>query len=370
MGTERRTIENLLKSADIRIGGNRPYDINVHNEKLYRRVLSHGSLGLGESYMDGWWDTPRLDEFFYKVISTKLEERVSRGRMIIPILRAKLFNMQKKSRAFQVGEVHYDAGNDLYKAMLDKKMVYTCGYWKDANNLDEAQEAKLDLVCRKIGLKKGMKVLDVGCGWGSFAKYAAEKYEAEVVGVTVSKEQIRLGKEICKGLPVDLRFQDYRDINEEFDRIVSLGMFEHVGPKNYKEYMEVMNKNLKSDGLFLLHTIGGNKSVMKTDEWINKYIFPNSVLPSLKQITAASEEEFTIRDLHSFGADYDKTLMAWNENFQEAWPELKKDYSEEFKRMQEYYILSCAGSFRAGESQLWQIVFSKKGENVDYESIR
>jgi len=215
-----------------------------------------------------------------------------------------------------------------------------------------------------------MKVLDVGCGWGSFAKYAAEKFGAEVVGVTVSKEQVRLGRKLCEGLPVELRFQDYREVDEKFDRIVSLGMFEHVGPKNYKNYMKTMKKNLKDDGLFLLHTIGGSASTTKLDPWMNKYIFPNGVLPSVVQIAKASEGKFVMKDWHNFGSDYDKTLMAWNKNFQKAWPELSKKYSKKFKRMWEYYLLSCAGGFRTGLNQLWQIVFSKEGEQKDYVSLR
>ncbi len=365
-----KTIRRLLDLAEITVGGSNPWDIQVNNDNLYKRVLREGSIGLGESYMEGWWDSERLDEFFNKVFDAKLEEKVSGKDIILEVLKAKLFNRQSKKRAFEVGEKHYDTGNDLYRAMLDDRMTYTCGYWKDAKNLDKAQEDKLDLTCKKIGLEKGMRVLDVGCGWGSFAKYAAEKYEAEVVGVTVSREQVRLGKELCDGLPIDIRLQDYREIDGKFDRIVSLGMFEHVGPKNYKTYMKTMKKNLKDDGLFLLHTIGGNVSTEKLDPWMNKYIFPNAVLPSVSQIAKASEGELVMRDWHNFGSDYDKTLMAWNKNFQEAWPELSKNYSEKFKRMWKYYLLSCAGGFRAGANQLWQIVFSKEGEQGNYIASR
>jgi cyclopropane-fatty-acyl-phospholipid synthase len=250
--------------------------------------------------------------------------------------------------------------------MLDKRMVYTCGYWKDAKTLDEAQEAKLDLTCKKLNLKPGMKVLDIGCGWGSFAKYAAEKYKVKVVGITVSKEQAVLAKALCKGLPIEIRLQDYRDLNEKFDRIVSLGMFEHVGYKNYKTYMKVVHRCLKDDGLFLLHTIGGNKSVKSTDPWIDKYIFPNSMLPSIKQMGDAIEDYFVMEDWHNFSADYDKTLMAWYNNFENSWNKLKDDYDERFHRMWRYYLLACAGTFRARKSQLWQIVLSKDGIKEGY----
>lgn len=363
-------IENLLALADVKTKGNRRGDIIVHNPLMYDKVLSSGSLGLGESYMEGWWDCKDLDVFFYKILQARLDNKISmRLPMLIPIIRAKLLNLQNKSRAFEVGEKHYDAGNELYSYMLGKRMVYTCAYWKNAKTLDEAQEAKLDLVCRKIGLKKGMKVLDIGCGWGSFAKFAAEKYKARVVGITISKEQAKLAKESCKGLPVEIRLQDYRDLNEKFDRIVSLGMFEHVGVKNYKTYMRTVQKCLKEDGLFLLHTIGGNSSEYRGDSWLSKYIFPNSMLPSPKQITEAAEGLFTLEDWHNFGTDYDKTLMAWNDNFTRNWHKIKGKYDEKFYRMWRYYLLSCAGSFRARTIQLWQIVFSKN-PTKGYKSIR
>ncbi len=362
--------QNLFHIAGIKINGKKPHDIIVHDDRLYQRILSQGSLGLGESYIDGEWDCKALDEFFYKILMANLDEKVAKKSIILASLKARLINLQSKSRAHKVVKTHYDLGNNLYENMLDKRMVYTCGYWKNAKTLDQAQEAKLDLICKKIGLKPGMKVLDIGCGFGSFAKYAAEKYKVKVVGITISKEQLALGKKLCKGLPVKLRFQDYRNLNEKFDCIVSIGMFEAVGPKNYKTYMKIVNKCLKPNGLFLLHTIGNNISTKLVDRWINKYIFPNGVIPSPTQITQASEGLFVIEDWHNFGTDYDKTLIAWHKNFKKNWNKIKKDYDMRFKRMWEYYLLACAGSFRARKTQLWQIVFSKEGYKGRYKSIR
>jgi cyclopropane-fatty-acyl-phospholipid synthase len=366
----KQAAQKILNIAGIKVGGKNPWDIRVHNDEFYRRVLSQGSLGLGESYMDGWWDCDRLDEFFDRVLSAKLEKRVSSKGAAVLFLKAKLLNLQNRKRARKVGEQHYDVGNELYRGMLDKRMTYTCGYWKDARNLDDAQEAKFELVCKKVGLKKGMKVLDIGCGWGSFAKYAAEKYGVSVVGVTISKEQVKLGSELCKGLPVKIRLQDYRDVKEKFDVVVSLGMFEHVGSKNYRIYMEKVSDCLKDDGLFLLHTIGSVNPKGGTDKWMDKYIFPNGFLPSVKQIAAASGGLFVLEDWHNFGTDYDKTLMAWYNNFRKSWNKIKGDYDERFKRMWEYYLLSCAGCFRSRKTQLWQIVFSKGGVKGGYVSVR
>lgn len=368
--SHKKVIESLLEGTGIKINGVNPCDIQVRDERFYKRVLAYNSLGLGESYMDGWWDSESLDGFFCKILSAGIENKAGNWRIIPYLLKGIIINAGRKSRAFNIGERHYDVGNGLYKNMLDKRMVYTCGYWKEAKDLDEAQEAKLDLVCRKLNLKEGQKVLDIGCGWGSFAKYAAEKYGASVVGITVSKKQAGLGREMCKGLPVEIRLQDYRDSTGQFDHIVSLGMFEHVGYKNYRTYMKIVNRCLKDNGLFLLHTIGGNKSDVATDPWIDKYIFPDSILPSIKQISASLENLFVVEDLHNFGSDYDKTLMAWYSNFEDSWDNIKSSYDERFYRMWKYYLLSCAGSFRARKNQLWQIVLSKKGTLGGYRSIR
>jgi cyclopropane-fatty-acyl-phospholipid synthase len=366
---------NLADKAGITINGSNPWDIQVHDRRTYRRVAFGGSLGLGEAYMDNWWDVPALDQFFYKVADSGLVDEVA-GSPLALIGRAKawLINEGAKRLAFDVGRAHYDLGNDLFEAMLDKRMVYTCGYWTEGvKTLDHAQEAKLDLICRKIGLKRGDRVLDIGCGWGSFAKFAAERYGASVVGITISEEQIPIARERCKAFPaVEIRFQDYRDIgmDERFDHIVSIGMFEHVGPKNYSTYFDVAARCLKPEGLFLLHCIGNNFSTMVGEPWLSKYVFPHGVLSSIAQIGKGIERRFVMEDWHNFGAHYDRTLMAWLANFEAAWPELKKKYDERFYRMWKYYLPSCAGLFRARRTQLWQITLSKKGVPGVYKTVR
>lgn len=371
MGIARQRVEDYLERAGITINGLRPWDIRVFNERFYRRVLAQGSLGLGESYVDGWWDVKRLDEFFTRIFRAQLEERIQNNLWTIHnIAKAKLLNLQSHARAFIVGKQHYDLGNDLYRLMLDRRMVYSCGYWQGANNLDEAQEAKLDLVCRKLGLQSGMKVLDIGCGWGSFAKYAAEKYDVEVRGITVSEEQSSLAKQMCEGLPVEIKLQDYRDVRGQFDCVVSIGMFEHVGYKNYRTFLQVVREHLKPDGLFLLHTIGGNTTQYSIDPWIHRYIFPNGLIPSMQQVSRASEGLFVMEDWHNFGAYYDKTLMAWYQNFERHRNALQTHFDGRFFRMWKYYLLASAGTFRARLNQLWQIVFSPSGVAGGYKSIR
>lgn len=359
----------LLDMAGINPSGQQPWDLQLNAFNVPERVFAEGNLGLGISYMAGDWDVKHLDEFFYRLLRARLPDKIKPSQMVFHALKVKLFNRQTQKRAWQVGEQHYDLGNNFYAAMLDKRMTYTCGYWKNATNLDQAQEAKLDLICRKIGLQPGMKVLDIGCGWGSFMRYATEHYGVECIGLTISKEQANWVNKFNANLPVHARLQDYRDINEPFDRIVSIGMFEHVGRKNYRTFMQVAHRCLKNGGLFLLHTIGKNERRGHTDPWIDKYIFPNGELPALCQITNAAEPYFVVEDLHNFGADYDKTLMAWNENFEKSWPQFSEQLGPRFYRMWRYYLLSCAGAFRARDIQLWQWVFSKQAIEGGYQRV-
>lgn len=368
----KRLVEELLNLAGIQINGSHSWDIQINDERFYKRAIGEVELGMGESYMDGWWDSENIDEMIYKIIRADLLNKVQHNlKIALQLLGFWLLNMQARHRAFVIGEKHYDLGNDLFRYMLDKRMNYSCAYWKDAKTLDQAQENKLELICKKIYLTPGMRVLDIGCGWGAFGKYAAEKYDVEVVGITVSKEQVYLGKEMCKGLPVEFRLQDYRGIKEKFDRIVSVGMIEHVGYKNYREYFKIAERNLNDDGLFLLHTIGEVRSTKSTDAWTHKYIFSNGMLPSISQLGKAIEGLFVMEDWHNIGADYDKTLMCWYNNFITNWDYLKNKYNERFFRMWKYFLLSSAGAFRArNKNQLWQIVLSKNGVLGGYNPIR
>lgn len=372
----RRHAQELLSRADIELDGERPWDVQVHDPRLLRRVFSSGSLGLGEAYMDGWWDAEELDGLFERVMRAGLDRSVSnRLPVVLTALRNGLYNVQRGARAFKIGKAHYDIGNALYERMLDERMVYSCGYWRDAKDLETAQEQKLDLICRKLQLEPGMRLLDIGCGWGSLVQYAAETHDIDAVGLTISQEQARLARARCRGLPVEIRYQDYRELKDEaFDRVVSVGMFEHVGHKNYPEYMRIAHQALKKDGLHLLHTIGRGRSSTVADPWISRYIFPNSMLPSLAQITRAADARFVIEDVHNIGPHYDPTLLAWCNRFEDAWEELQGDhprYDDRFRRMWRYYLLSSAGAFRAGRLQVWQVVMAKdRGVPGGYTAAR
>ncbi|MDD5456420.1 MAG: cyclopropane fatty acyl phospholipid synthase [Candidatus Margulisbacteria bacterium] len=361
MATGTQELQTILAPRDIKIDGKRPWDIQIHDKRNFVTALSRGTLGLGESYIQGIWDCQKLDKLTYLFLKDRINNQIKNIHIALYMLWGRLWNYQSSKRAFQVGQLHYDLGNDLFENMLDKRMIYSCAYWKDARTLEKAQEAKLELICRKLKLQPGMKVLDIGCGWGGLAKYMAENYNVNVVGITISKEQAQLARENCNGLPVEIKLQDYRKLEGQFDAIVSVGMFEHVGYKNYSTYMKIVRRLLKDDGLFLLHTIGGNDSKTRGEPWLEKYIFRNGMLPSIQWIAKASEKVLVMEDWQNFGAYYDQTLMAWDKNFEKNWPKLKEHYSDTFYRMWRYYLLTCAGAFRARNIHLWQIVFSKQG---------
>ena len=366
-----RAVTEILAMADVQVNGNRSWDITVQNKAFYIRVLKDQSLGLGETYMQGWWDSEALDECIFHILRADLEKNLTpTWAMRWAVVKAKLFNLQSKSNSMHVIDQHYQLGNDLFEGMLDELMTYSCGYWNSANTLGEAQQAKYDLIARKLDFKKGMRVLDIGCGWGGFAKYVSENYGVEVVAITLSENQAAYAKELCRGLPVEVRVQDYRDVEEVFDRIVEIGMFEHVGPKNYRTFMEITHRCLTNDGMLMLHTIGRNTSSSTCDPWINTYIFPEGNLPSIAQIGASIEGLFVMEDWHNFSVDYDKTLMAWFQNFHKNWDKIKEHYSPTFYRMWKYYLLSCAGAFRARQIQLWQVVLSKEGVLGGYKTVR
>jgi len=361
----------MLQQADIVINGERPWDVKVRDPRFFETVFAGGSLGLGESYMRGWWECQALNQFFFRLLQQGLDRSYCRKiPEMFTKVRALLLNRQSRRRAFQIGERHYDAGNDLFELMLDDHMTYSCGYWRDAETLDQAQEAKLDLICRKLNLQSGMRLLDIGCGWGSLALYAARHYGVEVVGLTVSEEQVQFARRRCEGLPVDIRLQDYRDLDEDFDAIASVGMFEHVGYKNYRTFMDVAERSLRPGGLFLLHTIGSNKTVHTCDPWFDKYIFPNGMLPSIRQIGRAIESRFIMEDWQNLGVDYEKTVLSWYNNFENNWERLAQKYDEHFYRMWRYYLLSIAGGFRARYIQVWQIVLAPQDNAAGYQSVR
>ncbi len=353
-------LARILERADVRIGGLRPWDIRVHEPRLFGRVLSQGTVGLGESYMEGWWDCDALDEFFARILRARKGFRPHPSlSLAYYALKSRVLNLQALALSTGGERPRYGIGNDLYVAMLDTRMNYSCGYWNGATDLDQAQAAKLDLTCRKLRLEPGMRVLDIGCGWGGFARFAAERYGARVVGISVSENQVAMAREWCRGLPIEILLRDYRDVHGDFDRVVSMGMFGRVDRKNQGEFMQVANRCLPNGGLCVLDAAGNDGARAESDPWVEKHIFPDDLIPSIAQTGTAMEGQFVKEDWHNLSADYDRTLCAWNANFESEWHGLAPSYGERFGRMWRYYLLQSAGAFRARTSQMGQIVLSK-----------
>lgn len=366
-----KVAREILARAGVTLGGGGALDITVHDQRFFDRVLSERELGLGESYQQGWWDANQLDEFLTVMQTIDVRSLVRPTvAMLRTVLGARLCNRQSRRRAIQNARAHYDIGNDLYERMLDKRMIYSCGYWREAADLDSAQEAKLDLVCRKLGLERGMRLLDIGCGWGGFAQFAAERYDVHVTGISPAREQVALARERTESLQVRIEQMDYRDIDGSFDRITSIGMMEHVGPRNLRTLFDKCREVLAPEGMMLHHSIGSNDHKAVGDPWFDKYIFPGGVLPSLGQISRAAEGDWSIEDVHNFGPDYDTTLMEWHRRISERWSEIP-DYDEGFRRTWDYYLLSSAAGFRSRSLQLFQTVFTRSRQRLPtYQSSR
>ena len=373
-------VRRIFDESEIEINGPNRCDIQIRDPRFYNRLMSDGSLGLGESYMDAWWDVEDLEEFLYRILLWRHKHfnspQLRWARIWFDVKRF-LFNLQTPLRAKRVIDVHYDLPADLYQDMLGETMAYSCAYWKDANSLDQAQRNKLDLICRKLELRPSDRVLDLGCGFGSFSRYAAENYGCSVVAVTLSNSQAGYAREFCKNLPVEIYVTDYRNVAEysggkNFDKVASIAMFEAIGRKNFRSHMEIINQVLPETGIWLLHTIGDN--ICSSDPWLEKYIFPNGELPTVGQISDSIRALFDLEDFHNFGLDYQRTLAAWEVNFRKKWEVIQdrnvKLFTERFFRMWIYYLKSCQAAFRSRNMLLWQLVMSKGYFSQGYQSVR
>jgi cyclopropane-fatty-acyl-phospholipid synthase len=361
---------HLLGLAGIEVNGKNPWDIQVHDDRLWNRIISQRELGLAEAYMDGWWDVESIDQFLTKLLEINVLDKVPFSISLVGhAVKSTVLNRQTKAKAAANAKHHYNIGNDLYTRMLDKEMAYSCGYWKSAKTLDQAQIAKFDLICRKLELKPGMKLLDIGCGWGGLLRYAAKNYGIIGTGISPADNQIELARAKNGKLKIEYLQMDYRDLSGKFDRIVSVGMMEHVGPKNLETFFNKCISLLAPDGMMLHHTIASNETKQVTDPFFDRYIFPGGVLPSLAQISKAVEKKVIIEDVHNFGPDYEKTLLAWYANINKKWREIP-NYDERFRRMWNYYLLSSAAGFRARHIQLLQVVFRPMTSRGAYKAVR
>ena len=346
------------------VGRDRPEFTVTLNEDLDKKeLLTSTSLALGEAYMK---EELEVDRDLYEVLNLFLGQM---GKFKTDKSALKKLILTSKAKKNQEKEVrsHYDIGNEFYRLWLDETMSYSCGYFKNAEDtLYDAQVNKADHILEKLQLQEGMTLLDIGCGWGSLLMRAAKKYGIKGTGITLSKEQYQKFSEDIEreGLKdcLQVELMDYRDLKHsgaQFDRVVSVGMLEHVGRGNYELFMENAEAVLKPEGLFLLHYISAQKE-HEGDPWIKKYIFPGGTIPSLREIIdILPEYEFHVLDIESLRRHYNRTLLCWRENFLKHREEIARMQGEEFTRMWELYLASCAATFNNGIIDLHQILVSK-----------
>ncbi len=375
------TLERIFARAGIRLfrhlssANARPADVIIHDPRFYRRVLFGGNLALGNSYIEGWWDAQRVDMTLHKLLRSGVFMKwyVRGHNQFVNWLRSRVLNLQTINRSRRVVERHFDIGNELYEGMLDRNMQYSCGYWKGAQTLDESQINKMKLISDKLGLQQGMCVAELGGGFGGLSKFMAER-GCSVSLWNISHEQVNFAREFCAGLPVTIYEDDYRNAYGTYDRVVAIGLCEHVGHKNYRRpFFETVHRILKEDGLFLMQTIGATHRGFETEAWLNANIFPNSALPTMTRLARAFEPLFVLEDWHNLHLDYVQTLRAWRSNFHESWTELTEAFPEKydvrFKRMWDYYLNFAIGLFTSRAINISQFVFSKGGLRVDVENV-
>lgn len=372
--TPRHIVTDLFARAGVQLDGSRPWDIQVRNPRFYRRAL-RGSLGLGDSYMDGDWDVRELDALFVRLIRANLASSLlaRAGRAWLGI-RARLGNLQTRVRSLDVARSHYNLDHRLYELFLGPWNQYTCCFFDRTRELEQAEVRKLEMICSKLELTRGDRVLDIGCGWGGFARYASSTRGCHVTGISLSREQVDYARRFTAGLPVDIVEADYRDLPAlrpagSFDKILVCGMIEHVGYRNYRGLMEIVHGLLTRSGLFLLHTIGNGINTRIADPWIVKHIFRNSMLPSMEQLAGALRGLFTVQDWENYGRYYVDTLAAWQRRFEENWERIAlidttPRFDERFRRMFNYYFLSCKAAFDVESIFLWHLVMSRRGERA------
>lgn len=354
-------VARIFSIADVAINGTRRWDIRVSDDRFFPSVLFQGSLGLGESYLRGWWTCEDLEELFYRLITGGLE-RISRALPVHMIgrLADRFVNQQTRDKSLRVAERHYNLGNDLFLSFLGAYKNYSCGLYESTQTLDEAQVAKMEKICHELDLRPGDRLLDVGGGWGEFARFAATRHGCHVTSINIADEQIAYATEYCGDAPVEIRKCDYREISGRYNKIAVIAMLTHVGYKNYRLFMEVMSRCLEPNGLILIETVGGHVSQTNCEPWTDKYIFPGGMIPSLEQLDRSVEGLFHRTRISEFGLSYVRTLRSWHQNLLAAWPTLRHRYDDSTRLMFEYFFLSCAGAFRARDLVYWHVLLSKR----------
>jgi cyclopropane-fatty-acyl-phospholipid synthase len=346
--------------------------MRLTDKRLYRSLVFNPELAAGEAYMDGtmrFEDGSTLKDF----LTLFSVNRLSLGSYPLQkALRAIKMRFRKRQQSNRKGEAqqnvahHYDLGNEFYKLFLDDNMLYSCAYFRDpGETLEQAQRNKLRLLAAKLGLKDGMKVLDIGCGWGDLALYLAAIENVQVTGVTLSREQQALASQRAQsaGLADRVKFElrDYRDVDDKFDRIVSVGMFEHVGVHHYDEYFSRINALMPDDGVMMLHSIGHMSPPGMASPWLRKYIFPGAYSPAMSEVFDVVERNsLWVTDLEFLRVHYATTLSHWTRRFEANRDEVIALYDERFARMWEFYLISAEMMFRTGSQLVFHMQLSRQ----------
>ena len=363
-----------LQGQEYLIGEGEPtFTVSLNKELSLSDLMTSTSLALGEAYMDGTLEIEgdlynALDHFMGQMGKFSKDEST---------LKKLIFTSTAKKNQQKEVQSHYDIGNDFYKLWLDESLSYSCGYFRrEDDTLHQAQVNKVDYILKKLHLQKGMTLLDIGCGWGFLLIRAAKEYGVRGTGITLSQEQYkefqrRIQAEGLQDL-LSAELMDYRDLpksGKKFQRVVSVGMVEHVGRDNYKLFLDCVNEVMEPGGLFLLHFISGLLE-HPGDPWVKKYIFPGGVIPSLREmVSLAAEDQFHILDVENLRLHYTRTLLCWLHNFRENLDQVRKTFDERFIRMWELYLASCAATFHNGVIDLHQILMTK-GINNDLPMVR
>lgn len=364
-----RRVRAEFERAGITIGGHAAHDLRVLDPSFFRRIAMNPAYELGQTYVDGLWECDAIDRMMTKLLAAGVGQSFEHGRQFfVRSLVAKAHNLQSRLRAKIVIDRHYDLGDELFAAMLDESMAYTCAIFETPEtSLADAQQAKMRVLCNKLELASGETFLDIGCGWGGLLDHAARVNGARVTGITISKNQHATATERVRHHPgASVRLMDYRDLpkqGERYAKVAAVEMIEAVGPKNYETFFRSVHDVMEPGGRFVLQCFISHRSVYVCNEWFDRHIFPNGVSPSLAFLSRASESTFGAPSvIEDIGLHYDPTLMAWNDNFEAAYPSLVRyGYDERFRRMWRFYLTSLAGVFRAKHLRCYQIVYEKPG---------
>jgi len=373
MATAGRRTETLITAgltrAGVTVNGPNPWDIRVLDNRLFRRVVGTRELGFGDSYVEGWWECDRIDELVTRILRTGIKRILPPGISGLTLAaRSVITNTQGSERAGDNATAHYGQHDALLRLILGEPLVYSCADWRDATDLADAQHAKIDRLASKLQLRPGMRVLDIGCGWGATADYLSTRHGVIVVGITPVAAQATHAARHHRHSDVSFVTTDFSNFTspKPFDRIYSVGMVEHVGPKNLKPFFRHCQDLLVDDGIMFHQTIGRRTPRASTDAWIDRRIFPGGAIPSVQQLSRAWSAGWVLEDFENLGPDYDRTLMAWLGLLEGKKDQVLDQFGEEMYRTFRFYFQYCAGAFRARELQLWQLVLTKHPAPYQY----